>query len=94
MQGLYFRRHALHKSTLPVQFDPLDTVIKQTYDGELRALIARATVLDHAERPCDEQLIKPNPNYGPPPGRTEETHVLYFAQVTNLTNVRNSTNRY
>jgi len=88
MQGLYFRRHALHKSTLPVQYDPLDQITKAKYDADLRSLIARATVVDHAERPCDEETIKPNPNYGPPPGRTDETHVLYFAQVKNLTNVR------
>jgi len=80
MQNLYFRNHALHKSSLPVQFDPLDALVKSEYDRQLRELIATSTVLDHAESPCNEHKMAPNPNYGPPHGRTQEPHVLYFAQ--------------
>lgn len=80
MQNLYFRNHALHKSSLPVQFDPLDSLVKSEYDRQLRELIAMSSVLDHAESPCNEHKMAPNPNYGPPHGRTQEPHVLYFAQ--------------
>ena len=34
-QGLYFRRHALQKSSLPVQFDPLETLLKVSRHGVL-----------------------------------------------------------
>merc|ERR1719394_492001 len=79
MQGLYFRRHALQKSSLPVQFDPLETLLKENYNASLRDLISRATVLDHSEQPCDENAVRPLVNYGPPQGR-QDPHVIYFVQ--------------
>ena len=53
----------------------------------MRDMIARATVLDHSERPCDENSVRPVVNFGPPQGR-KDPHVIYFAQVKSLTNVR------
>lgn len=91
MQTLYFRHHALHKSSLPVKFKSLESLIKTNYDTSLKYAISMSKFIDEAARPCDEQNIKRNLNFGPDHDENVgESMVLYFAQVKNLTNVRKS----
>ena len=82
MQRIYFRNHAVHKTTSVTQFPPIENYQKATFDDDLIVRIKSAFVIDgEANNPCDELNLQSNASFGPPQ-KNNQTHVLYFQQVT------------
>ena len=81
MQRIYFRNHAVHKTTSVTQFPPIENYQKVTFDDDLIERIKTAFVIDgEANNPCDELNLQSNASFGPPQ-KNNQTHVLYFQQV-------------
>lgn len=78
MQGLYFRNHALHQDSLPVDFTPLEFLTKDNYESNLAESIISAQLIDHTQFSCDASMKK-NPFLPSLTGATLP-HILYYSQ--------------
>ena len=82
MQRLYFRNHAVHKTSQVTQFGPIDNYEKGAFDEQLTQRIENAVVIDgELSNPCDELNTQSNANFGPGQRNSNLTHVLYYHQV-------------
>jgi len=83
MQRLYFRNHAVHKTSQVTQFAPIDNYEKVAFDAYLTQRIQHAIVIDgELSNPCDELNTQSNANFGPGQRDSNSTHVLYYHQTS------------